>query len=139
MVHLQELIDDLPGFEVGYHPHPPGGAELAVERAAYLRRQAGRAPGAIDDQYGLNSLPGGQRKEEFDGLARGRFLTTDEIQVSDVRPLGELFPQNLGDIGHLLDIAHALGVEPIEDLTSAVPRFFELADELVKLVGQHGF
>src|SRR6185436_10792097 len=111
----------LAGVEVALEAHLGGRAELAVDRAADLRRDALRGLVTVGDDHALDRLPvAGDQPELAGAVVRG--LDLGDLEPADHRGLGEPRPGLAPEVGHVVEAARALIVDPAPDLLAAEPR-----------------
>src|SRR5262249_4906375 len=112
---------DLAGVEVAAQAELGGGAELAVDRTADLRRDALRGLVAVGDDHALDRLAvAGDQAELARAVVRG--LDLGDLEPTDHRGLGEPGTGVAAEVGHVVDAARALVMDLAPDLLAAEPR-----------------
>ena len=124
LIDAQQLGDDLPGGKLAVEAAAPRHAEAAVHLAADLGGDAGgrtrqtalRAVFVLGNHHGLDVLFGQGGGEEILAGAVFRRVHGGGLQASDFIVFSESGAGGFGQVGHLVDVLHALAVEPLGDL-----------------------
>ena len=112
-----DLVEDVGGGELCHESLPAGHAEVAGHFAAHLGGDAERGALAVGDEDGFDVVTFDSAIEVFDGAV----LRLDAFHGggdADLVALGQSVASFLGEVGHLLDGAHLLLVEPVGQLLS---------------------
>ena len=113
-----------------------GLAEQAVHLAAHLARHTKRGAVAIGNIYGFHKMAAGHREQIFDGSILG-VLTIDRSHAAHLIALVQLLAVGLREIGHLVDGAHMLLIEPLGYLGSCELGHTQLSYHLLQFGKRH--
>ena len=137
-----DLIEDVSGCEIALKALLTRLAEETVHLAAYLTRNAECGTIILGDVYRLDKLgacrcrvsTGGSHdgEEIFDGSVLG-VLGINRLGATNLIVLVELLAVDLGDVCHLVDGTHMLGVDPFCHLSSGEGRHAERHGHLLEL------
>ena len=122
-------------------PHLSGdgaGTEGAAHTAAHLGRDAHRVAMVVLHQHRLDAVAVRQFPQVLDGAVQPRLLFAGHHRRGDKTPLLQLFPQGLGEVGHLVEGGGA-PMQPRKDLLGAERRLSQLFQKLGELLLGHGF
>ena len=117
----RHLADDLTRAQVPLETHLAGEAEIAVERAPDLARQAQRDPVGLTHEHGLDRAAAGQLGAVLDGLVRGVRSRTEFAGIG-ARVLEQPRTQRLREVGPLAGRPRIALVKPAVHLVGMKTR-----------------
>ena len=134
----QHLVDHLRGGQVPHLAGQGGGAEGAPHAAAHLAGDTHGVPVLIAHEHRLHAVAVGQLPQVFDGAVQLGDLLPGHLGRRQEGLLGELLPQRLGQVGHLVKGGDP-PVEPVEDLLGPEGGLSPLLQPGGELLQGHGF
>ena len=134
----QHLVDHLRGGQVPHLARQGGGAEGAPHAAAHLAGDTHGVPVLIAHEHRLHAVAVGQLPQVFDGAVQLGYLLPGHLGRRQEGLAGELLPQRLGQVGHLVKGGDA-PVEPVEDLLGPEGGLSPLLEPGGELLQGHGF
>ena len=115
---MPELGQDLARAQVATEPLVPGGTEAAAHGAAGLRRDAQGAPVVLGNEDRFHRIACADVEQPLDGTV-SRLMFAHHRQQGQFTTTGQLLAQRAREVGHDIEVARALLVDPAEQLDGA--------------------
>jgi hypothetical protein len=127
-----DLADDFGGGQIAVEALGGGGAELAVERAAHLRRHAQRAAAFVGNEHGFDRVLAVHAQQPLVGAVFGRFIELD-LRHPHFGVGFQLAAQGFAQVRHVREFGDMTVMDPLHDLVRAVALLAEgLGEEALK-------
>ena len=134
----EHLVQHLSGCQVSYLAPKSGGTEGTAHAAPHLRRDTYSIPMMIAHQNSFYAASIPQPPQVFDGPVFGVHLLALHHGSGDEAGLGQLLPQRLGEVAHLVK-GPGSPMEPRKDLLGPEGGFPQLLKKGGHLGQVHGF